>query len=56
MLISFFFFYLYWYPLNRSKGETEERLASLGYSDTIIARPGVLLERQEYRPLAAVAV
>ncbi|THU77675.1 hypothetical protein K435DRAFT_786595 [Dendrothele bispora CBS 962.96] len=43
------------YP--KSKGLTEEGLASLGYSDTIIFRPGMLAgtQRPESRPLESAA-
>ncbi|KAK7437363.1 hypothetical protein VKT23_018608 [Stygiomarasmius scandens] len=41
----------------KSKGLTEEGLASLGYSDTIIFRPGMLagVTRQDSRPFEHVA-
>ena len=42
--------------ITRSKGLTEEALASIGYSDTIIFRPGLLagVHRQEPRYAEAV--
>ncbi|GJJ09046.1 hypothetical protein Clacol_003268 [Clathrus columnatus] len=42
----------------QSKGETEERLASLGYSEAIMFRPFFLLEanRPESRTLASISV
>ncbi|KAF8589599.1 NAD(P)-binding protein [Ramaria rubella] len=45
-------------PYTKSKGQTEDRLASLGYSDTIVFRPGFLLspERRESRPLETMAL
>ncbi|KAI0058883.1 hypothetical protein BV25DRAFT_1186169 [Artomyces pyxidatus] len=42
---------------SRSKGLTEQALAEIGYSDTIIFRPGLLrnVKRTEFRPLEVLA-
>lgn len=57
--------YVYWVPLfpsqfwcnfKRTKGLTEQELASIGYSDTIVFRPGVLQDRGESRgPIVSTA-
>ncbi|KAF8512119.1 hypothetical protein JB92DRAFT_3083394 [Gautieria morchelliformis] len=47
-----------WFPYMKSKAQTEDRLASLGYSDTIVFRPAKFLGKDQaewaFAPLSRV--